>query len=78
MEDIPEGEQVLTGTFSLNGQPMVILFDSGATHDFISKAYTRRHQLVTEHIITPLPDSHARREYFHQTTSYGHPNPPSG
>jgi hypothetical protein len=53
MEDIPEGEQVLMGTFSLNGQPMAILFDSGATHDFISKAYTQRHQLVTEHIITP-------------------------
>jgi hypothetical protein len=53
MEDIPEGEQVIAGTFSLNGQPMVILFDSGATHDFISKAYTQRHQLVTEHIITP-------------------------
>jgi hypothetical protein len=38
MEDIPEGEQVLTSTFSLNGCPVVILFDSGATHDFISKA----------------------------------------
>jgi hypothetical protein len=35
MEDILEGEQVLTGTFSLNRYPAVILFDSGATHDFI-------------------------------------------
>jgi hypothetical protein len=42
MEDIPEGEQVLTGIFSLNGYPVVILFDSGATHDFITKAYTQR------------------------------------
>jgi hypothetical protein len=38
MEDIPEGEQVLAGTFSLNQYHVVILFDSGATHDFISKA----------------------------------------
>jgi hypothetical protein len=36
MEDIPEGEQVLVSTFSLNGYPVVILFDFGATHDFVS------------------------------------------
>jgi hypothetical protein len=29
------------------------LFDSRASHDFISKACTRKHQLVIEHIITP-------------------------
>jgi hypothetical protein len=38
MEDIPEGEQVLVGMFSLNGYPALILLDFGATHDFISKA----------------------------------------
>jgi hypothetical protein len=53
MEEIPEGEQVLTGTFSLNGHPATVLFDSGASHDFISKACTQKHQLVIEHIITP-------------------------
>jgi hypothetical protein len=31
--------------FSLNGHPIVILFDSGATHDFISRACTQKHQL---------------------------------
>jgi hypothetical protein len=46
MEDIPEGVQVLVGTFSLNGYPVVTLFDSGATHEFISKACTKRCQLV--------------------------------
>jgi hypothetical protein len=40
MEDIPEGEQVLTGTFSLNGHPTTVLFDSGDSQDFISKACT--------------------------------------
>jgi predicted aspartyl protease len=53
MEVIPEGEQVLTCTFSLNGYPIVILFDSGATHDFISKAYTQKHQLPIAHTHTP-------------------------
>jgi hypothetical protein len=43
MEDIPEGEQVLMGTFSLNGHPIVILFDLGASHDFISKACIEKH-----------------------------------
>jgi hypothetical protein len=40
MNDVPEGGHVLTGTFSLNGHPIIILFDSGATHEFISKDYT--------------------------------------
>jgi hypothetical protein len=40
MEDIPEGEQVLMGMFSLNGHPTTVLFDSGASHDFICKACT--------------------------------------
>jgi hypothetical protein len=40
-KDIPEGNQVLAGTFSLNGHPTTALFDSGAS------------QLVIEHIITP-------------------------
>jgi hypothetical protein len=53
MEDITEGEQVLTSTFSLNGHPIVILFDSGVTHDFISKACTQRCQLVIQYIDTP-------------------------
>jgi hypothetical protein len=30
------------GTFSLNGYHVVILFDFGATHDFISKACTQK------------------------------------
>jgi hypothetical protein len=53
MEDILEGEQALTGTFSLNGYHTVVLFDSGATHDFITKACTQRCQLSIYHIDTP-------------------------
>jgi hypothetical protein len=53
VEDILEGEQVLAGMFSLNGYPVVVLFDSGATHDFITKACTQRCQLSIHHIDTP-------------------------
>jgi hypothetical protein len=36
VEEIPTGEEVLVGTFFLNECPIVILFDSGASHDFMS------------------------------------------
>jgi hypothetical protein len=53
MEDVSEGEQVLAGMFSLNGYPAIVLFDSGATHDFITKACTQICQLSIHHIDTP-------------------------
>jgi hypothetical protein len=53
MEVIPEGEPVLTGTFFLNDHFVVILFDSGATHDFVSKASTQKCKLVIEPISAP-------------------------
>jgi hypothetical protein len=37
MSDIPEGASVLMGTFSINDTPVKLLFDSGATHSFISE-----------------------------------------
>jgi hypothetical protein len=53
MEDILEGEQVLASTFSLNGQLVVIMFDSSATYDFISRACTQKHQLDIRHSDSP-------------------------
>jgi hypothetical protein len=64
MEDISEGEQVLAGTFSLNGHPTIILFDSGASHDFISKACTQKHQLAIEYIHRPYMISTPRGKIF--------------
>jgi hypothetical protein len=53
IEDIPDGEPVLVGMFFLNDHSAVILFDSGATHDFISKACTQKCKLVIEPIYAP-------------------------
>jgi hypothetical protein len=53
MADIPKGEPVVAGTFSLKGHPITVLFDTGATHDFISKACTQRHHLAIEPTNTP-------------------------
>jgi hypothetical protein len=36
MADIPEGAPVMTGIFSVLNYPAIILFDSGASHSFIS------------------------------------------
>jgi hypothetical protein len=52
-KDVPEGGHVLTGTFSLNDHPIIILFDFGATHEFISKAYTQKHKLAVKSLGTP-------------------------
>jgi hypothetical protein len=36
LSELPEGAPIMTGTFSINHQPVIILFDSSATHSFIS------------------------------------------
>jgi hypothetical protein len=53
MEDVPEGEQVLIGTFSLYRHPVIIMFESSATHNFTSKACTQKCQLAITHLGTP-------------------------
>jgi hypothetical protein len=57
VEKIPIGEEVLAGTFFLNDQPIVILFDSGASHDFMSSTCTKKARLTlvasgTPHVIS--------------------------
>jgi predicted aspartyl protease len=39
------GEEVLAGTFFLNERPIVILFDSGALHDFMSFSCAKKAKL---------------------------------
>jgi hypothetical protein len=40
------GEEVLEGVFFLNEHPIIILFDSEASHDFVSSAYANRAKLT--------------------------------
>jgi predicted aspartyl protease len=49
MSDIPEGASVLMGTFSINDTPVKILFDSGATHSFISENLLGKLGLMGSH-----------------------------
>jgi hypothetical protein len=45
VKDIPEGEEVLAGSFLLFGHPIIILFDSGASHDYITSTCAKRAEL---------------------------------
>jgi hypothetical protein len=46
IEDVPEGEEVLAGTFLLFGHPIIIMFDSGASHDFMSSTCAKKTKLA--------------------------------
>jgi hypothetical protein len=42
---VEEAPDVVIGTFSINDLSAVVLFDSGASHSFISVAYVEKHNL---------------------------------
>jgi hypothetical protein len=46
VEEIPPGEKVLAGTFFLLHHPTIILFDFGASHDFMSLACAQKAKLT--------------------------------
>jgi hypothetical protein len=45
LEELPEGAPIVTGTFSVLIQPALILFDSSASHSFISQKFSAKCQL---------------------------------
>jgi predicted aspartyl protease len=53
MEEIPTREEVLASTFFLNEHPVIILFDSGASHDFISSTCAKKATLSTVAVKAP-------------------------
>jgi hypothetical protein len=44
IDDIPEGEPVIAGMFSINNHLAIVLFDSRSSHSFISQAFARKHE----------------------------------
>jgi hypothetical protein len=42
LEELPEGAPIMIGTFSVFNQPALILFDSGASHSFISQKFNAK------------------------------------
>jgi hypothetical protein len=45
VEEAQEAPNVVIGTLSVNDISAVVLFDSGASHSFISAAYSEKHNL---------------------------------
>ena len=43
MEEIPTGEVVTTGMFLVNQHPTIVLFDSRASHSFMSQTFASKH-----------------------------------
>ena len=44
----------MMGTLLVNSVPAVVLFDSGASHSFISEAFARKHDRSFENLYPPL------------------------
>ena len=43
--EIPEGEPVMLGVFPIADHPVVMLFDSGASHTFINRTFIIKHEI---------------------------------
>ena len=43
VEEVPAGEVVTAGMFLVNKHPAIILFDSGASHSFMSQAFASKY-----------------------------------
>nr|AAL78107.1 Putative polyprotein [Oryza sativa]AAM47295.1 Putative polyprotein [Oryza sativa Japonica Group]AAP52470.1 retrotransposon protein, putative, Ty3-gypsy subclass [Oryza sativa Japonica Group] len=53
-EEAQAAPEVVLGTFPVNSIPATVLFDSGATHSFISKKFVGMHGLIREELSTPM------------------------
>jgi hypothetical protein len=45
MEEVQEAPDIVISMFLINDTSAVVLFDSGASHSFISAAYVGKHNL---------------------------------
>jgi hypothetical protein len=44
VDEIPKGEPVTAGKFTVNQHPIVVLFDSRSSHSFMSQAFALKHE----------------------------------
>ena len=53
-ETVQKGPEIMMGTFSTNSIATIVLFDSGASHTFISQAFVRVHSIPLVAMKTPM------------------------
>src|SRR3954470_2694301 len=54
VEEIYEEPDAVAGKFKLNSGPAFVLFDTGASHSFISRAFVERNEIPVETIRCPI------------------------
>jgi hypothetical protein len=45
VESVPEDADVVYGMFLINSIPALVLFDSGASHSFVTKSFMEKHNI---------------------------------
>ena len=53
-EEVQDQPATVMGTFLINSVPAIVLFDSGASHSFMSGAFAFKHDIPHEKMHTPL------------------------
>jgi hypothetical protein len=46
VESVPEDVNMVYGMFLINSKPASILFDSGASHSFVTKSFEEKHNIL--------------------------------
>ena len=66
-DTVPEGQDVVLGTFLVNSAPASVLFDSGASHSFINEKFVEKHEIPKEPmkhtLLVSTPGGEARANY---------------
>jgi hypothetical protein len=53
-ESIQDAQDVAVGMFPVESHPAKVLFDTGATHSFVSTSWVEAHNIPIESIFAPL------------------------
>jgi hypothetical protein len=71
LEELHEGAPIMTGIFSIFNQPALILFDSGASHSFISQKFSTKCQMPFCHtrgsFMTAMPGGKVATNQLNQS-----------
>jgi hypothetical protein len=58
---------VVLGTFTVNSIPAIVLFDSGATHSFITEQFVAKHDIpmssMKTHLLISYPNGELKSTY---------------
>ena len=64
MEEVEEQPYVVVGKFLVKTFTAIVLFDTGASHSYISRGFVNRHRMSTRVLKTPMLVSSPGAEYM--------------